>query len=504
MEISKHNVFTTKLKLLLLILVTMSTCKCHTHGSRANQAETLMSFRHSRTRIHTQLNTINEKPVMKTSFNEVKTDDNGRTMEDDYIKAGLPGQPLSKGLSFKQFAGYINVDSFNGRNLFYYFVEAHHQPSTKPLVLWLNGGPGCSSLGVGAMLEIGPFGVNADGKTLYSRQFAWNRVANVLFLESPAGVGFSYSNTTSDYGLSGDKRTAEDSYVFLVNWFKRFPHYKNHDFYIIGESYAGFYIPELADIITKKNVKDHSTSNINFKGIMIGNGIMNSDTDDKGFNDYLWSHALISDETYQKLTRDCGNNNNSKYCQSLEEELGEEIGNIDFYNIYGPTCTPLPDGIMVRKKHHRRYGGVDPCEEEYVEHYLNLASVQKAFHANVTKLSHRWETCSNLIGEWKDSPTTMFPIYKRLIALGLRILLYSGDVDAVVPVSGTRYSIDAMNLTVIKPWRFWTDARKQVAGYKVVYNGLTFATVRGAGHEVPRFQPHQAFALLKMFLADRD
>ncbi|XP_023730140.1 putative serine carboxypeptidase-like 23 [Lactuca sativa] len=502
---SKHNVFTTKLKLLLLILVTTTTCKCHTHGSRANQAETLMSFRRSRTRTHTQLNTINEKQVMETSFSEViKTDDNGRTMEDDYIKAGLPGQPLSKGLSFKQFAGYINVDSFNGRNLFYYFAEAHHQPSTKPLVLWLNGGPGCSSLGVGAMLEIGPFGVNADGKTLYSRRFAWNRVANVLFLESPAGVGFSYSNTTSDYGLSGDKRTAEDSYVFLVNWFKRFPHYKNHDFYIIGESYAGFYIPELADIITKKNVKSHSTSNINLKGIMIGNGIMNSDTDDKGFNDYLWSHALISDETYQKLTRDCGYNNNSNYCHSLEEELGEEIGNIDFYNIYGPTCTPLPDGIMVRKKHHRRSGGVDPCEEEYVEHYLNLASVQKAFHANLTKLSHRWETCSNLIGEWKDSPSTMFPIYKRLISLGLRILLYSGDVDAVVPVSGTRYSIDAMNLTVIKPWRFWTDATKQVAGYKVVYNGLTFATVRGAGHEVPRFQPHQAFGLLKMFLEDRN
>ncbi|CAH1414986.1 unnamed protein product [Lactuca virosa] len=106
---------------------------------------------------------------------------------------------------------------------------------------------------------------------------------------------------------------------------------------------------------------------------------MNSDTDDKGFNDYLWSHALISDETYQKLTRDCGYNNNSNYCQSLEEELGEEIGNIDFYNIYGPTCTPLPDGIMVRKKHHRRSGGVDPCEEEYVEHYLNLAISRDRF-----------------------------------------------------------------------------------------------------------------------------
>ncbi|GKA21579.1 putative serine carboxypeptidase-like protein 23 [Tanacetum coccineum] len=498
----KHNVFLATLELLLLLLVTITTCKCQPHGLRANQAETLMSFRRSKNRA--QANTNIESLINEGGLNDMKTDNNGRKMEDDFMKEGLPGQPLTKGLMFKQYAGYINVDSFKGRSLFYYFVEALDEPSTKPLVLWLNGGPGCSSLGVGAMLEIGPFGVNPDGKTLYSRRFSWNKVANVLFLESPAGVGFSYSNTSSDYNLSGDKRTAEDSYVFLVNWFQRFPHYKKHEFYIIGESYAGFYIPELADVITKKNVKAHSSSIINLKGIMIGNGVMNDDTDDKGFTDYLWSHALISDELYKNIAQHCGYANNSDYCTNLEDEVGEEIGDIDFYNIYGPTCNPLPEGLTVRKRRNRRSGGMDPCEGEYVENYLNLPQVQKAFHANVTKLSHRWETCSKLIVHWKDSPTTMFPIYKRLIALGLRILLYSGDVDAVVPVSGTRYSIDAMNLKVVKPWRFWTDATKQVAGYRVVYDGLTFATVRGAGHEVPRFQPHQAFALLKMFLANRE
>ncbi|XP_076885732.1 serine carboxypeptidase II-3-like [Bidens hawaiensis] len=309
------------------------------------------------------------------------------------------------------------------------------------------------------MIEIGPFGVNPDGKTLYTRRYSWNKVANILFLESPAGVGFSYSNTTSDYDMSGDKRTAVDSYAFLVNWFRRFPHYKNNDFFIIGESYAGFYIPELADVIIKKNKEGHASSIINIKGVMVGNGIMNEDTDNKGFNDYLWSHALISDEIYTKLTQNCSNAAvNSEYCNSLEE-LGEEIGDIDFYNIYGPTCPRLPHGLIVRKKRH---SGLDPCEGNYVEAYLNLPNVQKAFHANVTKLSYPWATCSKLIVKWKDSPKTMLPIYKRLIASGLRILLYSGDVDAVVPVCGTRYSIDAMNLKVIKPWRFWTDAAKQV------------------------------------------
>ncbi|KAF9590901.1 hypothetical protein IFM89_000157 [Coptis chinensis] len=87
----------------------------------------------------------------------------------------------------------------------------------------------------GAMQELGPFRVASDGKTLHQNPYAWNKVANVLFLESPAGVGFSYTNTTSDLKNSGDKMTADDNYVFLLNWLKRFPEYKDRDFYISRE-----------------------------------------------------------------------------------------------------------------------------------------------------------------------------------------------------------------------------------------------------------------------------
>ncbi|XP_028102086.1 serine carboxypeptidase-like 26 [Camellia sinensis] len=99
-------------------------------------------------------------------------------------------------------------------------IRTHHQYGVSEI---LKSGPGCSSLGMGAMTEIGPFGVNPDGKMLYTRTHAWNKVANILFVESPAGVGFSYSNTTSDYKVTADKRTAQDAYTFLINWFKRYP-----------------------------------------------------------------------------------------------------------------------------------------------------------------------------------------------------------------------------------------------------------------------------------------
>lgn len=97
-------------------------------------------------------------------------------------------------------------------------------------------------------------------------------VANVLFLESPAGVGFSYSNTSSDYENVGDKRTAEDSYAFLVNWLERFPQYKNSDFFITGESYAGHYVPQLAYTIIAQNKITNQTK-INLKGIAVSSSL---------------------------------------------------------------------------------------------------------------------------------------------------------------------------------------------------------------------------------------
>nr|GEW56363.1 putative peptidase S10, serine carboxypeptidase, alpha/beta hydrolase fold protein [Tanacetum cinerariifolium] len=162
----------------------------------------------------------------------------------------LPGQPA--GADFDQYSGYVTVDPDHGKALFYYFTESPINSSTNPLLLWLQGGQGCSSLGYGAMMELGPFRVNADSKTLSRNKYAWNNISNVLFLESPVGVGFSYSNTSSDY-KTGDAQIAKDSYAFLLNWLERFPEYKKRDLYIAGEEYAAHYISQLAQLILRKN-----------------------------------------------------------------------------------------------------------------------------------------------------------------------------------------------------------------------------------------------------------
>ncbi|KAJ4979108.1 hypothetical protein NE237_009888 [Protea cynaroides] len=431
-----------------------------------------------------------------TSFSIPKDQEKDRITE-------LPGQPAN--VNFAQYSGYVAVDEKAGRALFYWLVEAPvtRLPQLKPLVLWLNGGPGCSSVAYGFAEELGPFRIHPDGKTLFSNPFAWNSEANVLFLESPAGVGFSYSNTTSDLYTAGDQRTAEDSYTFLVNWFEKFPQYKHRDFYIAGESYAGHYVPQLSQIVHQRN-KGIENPVINFKGFLVGNAVTDDYHDYVGTFEYWWTHGLISDETYRTLNVTCDFQSSmhpSDACNQALNVASTEQGNIDPYSIFTPPCNDTSSLRHNLRGHYpwmlRAY---DPCTENHSRVYFNLPEVQKAIHANVTGIPYPWDTCGNITGNyWADSPLSMLPIYRELIAAGLKIWVYSGDTDSVVPVTATRYSIDALELPTITSWYPWYD-NGMVGGWSQVYKGLTFVTVTGAGHEVPLHRPRQALILFKNFL----
>ncbi|KAD6795281.1 hypothetical protein E3N88_06177 [Mikania micrantha] len=407
----------------------------------------------------------------------------------------LPGQP--KCSKFNQYSGYVTVDPHHGRALFYYFAEATHKSSEKPLVLWLNGGPGCSSIGGGTMMELGPFRVNKDGKTLSLNKYSWNKVGNMLFLESPAGVGFSYSNRSSDYESTGDSQTAKDSYTFLINWLERFPEYKTRDFYITGESYAGHYIPQLAQLILRSNHRrndDDNSTFINLKGIAIGNAYIDDETQGKGRHDFLWSRSMVSDEIHDGIVKNCDYSWNSVLSDICKAYINQEnyiVGNVFAYEIYAPLCF---NGTSAKTT------GFDPCTQDYIESYMNNPQVQKSLHANLTNLPGHWQDCNeDIFNNWSDQPFTMLPTIQRLMESGIRFWIYSGDIDSIVPVTTTQYAIKKLNSSIKTPWYPWY-LNGEVGGYVVEYENLTFLTVRGAGHFVPSYQPDRALALFSSFL----
>ncbi|XP_072961362.1 serine carboxypeptidase-like 45 [Typha angustifolia] len=423
--------------------------------------------------------------------------------------AKLPGQPQ---VSFNQYSGYITVDDLKHRALFYYFAEAEIDPSTKPLVLWLNGGPGCSSVGVGAFSENGPF--RPSGQVLVKNEYSWNKEANMLFLESPAGVGFSYSSDSSYYEGVDDKMTARDNLIFVKRWIAKFPQYKDRDLYITGESYAGHYVPQLAQAMVEFNKKEKL---FNLKGIALGNPVLEFSTDFNSRAEFFWSHGLISDSTYRLFTAAC---NYSRYvseyyrgslspiCSKVMTQVTKETSRfVDKYDVTLDVClsSVLSQSKILRPQQVGEH--IDVCVEDETVNYLNRRDVQAALHARLTGVA-RWAVCSSVLEyELLNLQIPTVPIVGSLIKSGIQVLVYSGDQDSVIPLTGSRTLVhklaNELGLRTLIPYRVWFEG-KQVGGWTQVYeNGLSFATIRGASHEAPFSQPERSLVLFRSFLAGR-
>ena len=133
----------------------------------------------------------------------------------------LPGMNDNKPFPFKMYSGYLQVAS-STRNLHYIYVESRKDPKNDPLLIWFNGGPGCSSL-LGWIQEHGPYVVEDGETTFHENAYSWNKEANVLYIESPVGVGYSYSLLSGDHNYT-DKQTGVDNLNAIVYFlFFKFP-----------------------------------------------------------------------------------------------------------------------------------------------------------------------------------------------------------------------------------------------------------------------------------------
>jgi cathepsin A (carboxypeptidase C) len=151
-------------------------------------------------------------------------------------------------------------------------IYQYRTPSTDPLVLWLTGGPGCSSE-LALLVENGPCEIpNGSGqKTPTKNANGWNQFANLLYIDQPAGTGFSTANL-SGYDSNEDE-VSTDLYHFMIDFIQAFPQYANNDFYITGESYAGHFVPATSHRIWLGNKNKESPTHINLKGLAVGNGL---------------------------------------------------------------------------------------------------------------------------------------------------------------------------------------------------------------------------------------
>merc|ERR1711865_1188654 len=219
------------------------------------------------------------------------------------------------------YAGYLPVEA-GAKELFYWYHEATSDASTKPLVLWLNGGPGCSSLG-GMFTENGPYVLDSH-LNITLNPFSWNKVANMLYIEQPAGVGFSHPAAPTN-----DSVTAADTHSALVAFLAKHPELKGRKFYIAGESYGGHYIPNTAKAVLEANAKADEQDKINLVGFAVGNGYTDWKLD---FNANVQNgrfHALSSQELYETADKACNGSFARCFWPNPNHECPDASGDAD-------------------------------------------------------------------------------------------------------------------------------------------------------------------------------
>ncbi|XP_041966940.1 lysosomal protective protein-like [Alosa sapidissima] len=430
------------------------------------------------------------------------------------LVSNLPG--LAENPSFKHYSGYVQAGQ--GKYFHYWFVESQNNPSTDPVILWLNGGPGCSAM-EGMLSENGPFHLRDDG-TVYINPYSWNQVANVLYLESPAGVGFSYS-TSGNYATS-DPQVAEDNYEALQNFFSKFPSFLSNDFYVFAESYGGVYGPSLAQKIVS------NPGSINFKGMGIGNGMSSYALNDNSLLYFGYYHGLLAESLWSDLNQQCCTggscnfySNSNTNCQNSVYQalyLIQDVG-LNIYNLYGQCYGGAPMSSYAGRyaadmSNLFRESGFSfkPLEEVAIPgnpmcingtamyEWLNNPNVRAALH--IPSSVQSWELCSHTVGSlYQRTYKDMTWFYQILLQQDLQLLVYNGDVDMACNFLGGKWFVESLNQQVVSQYQPWYY-QDQIAGYIQQYEKITFMTVKGSGHMVPQYKPGPALQMLKNYLAN--
>lgn len=382
------------------------------------------------------------------------------------------------------------------------FFESRNDPENDPVVLWLNGGPGCSSL-TGLFFELGPASIDENIKIIQNPH-SWNSNASVIFLDQPVNVGYSYSGEA----VSDTVAAGKDVYALLTLFFKQFPEYASQDFHIAGESYAGHYIPVFASEILA-----HKKRNINLQSLLIGNGL---------------TDPLTQYEYYKPMA--CGEGGypavlDESSCRSMENALPRCLSMVESCYSSESVWTCVPASIYCnnallapyQRTGQNVYDVRGKCEDntglcykglDYVSQWLNKESVREALGAEVDD----YDSCNMDInrnflfhGDW------MQPYHRLVPGLleQLPVLIYAGDADFICNWLGNKAWADALEWPGHKEYAAATmedlkivDGESQGEKFGEVKSSgnFTFMRIFGAGHMVPLDQPESGIEFFNRWL----
>ncbi|KAH9493007.1 hypothetical protein Btru_022914 [Bulinus truncatus] len=388
-------------------------------------------------------------------------------------------------------AGFITVNKTLGNHLFFWFFP-NEKNSSAPLLIWLNGGPGVSSM-FGLLWENGPIEIcteiseNCHYKT---RQHSWSQHFSMLYIDSPVGAGYSFTES----GTSGERVTqqgvSEDLYSFVEQFYALFPDYKKKELYIGGQSYAGKYVPYLALLIhTKKQAR---LSDIPLTGIYLGGPLFDPPTQSPAYFSYLYSMGAIS---YQQMIH------NQDVVANLFKDF--ENGRIKVDGLSSLFNILVPD---VGLDSNDNYVTGEKGNYKITKRIMSSPAFREAVHVSDQPF---FAVNARIFNKFV---TDVFVSAKSKMAVlmdNYKVLIFTGDTDVIV----NSIMVDTALLTT--PWSnqlkynassrtpWWSpsgEAGPELWGFYTFVGQFCRVSVRGAGHQTPHDQPVSTVGMMRQFV----
>ncbi|XP_054157696.1 venom serine carboxypeptidase-like [Oppia nitens] len=416
-----------------------------------------------------------------------------RAAQQASLVTGLPDAP-----NITSYSGYLTVNKKFKSNMFFWYFPALNKDKKAPLLLWLQGGPGGSSL-LGLFIENGPLVLDKHLKASL-RQYTWAQEFSMLFIDNPIGAGFSY--TQNDLGYAKNQSdVANNLYTALQQFFILFPNERLNDFYITGESYAGKFVPALAYKIHTEG----KASNINLKGIVLGNGLTDPITQFV-FGEQLFQLGLI-DENQKNVFLDKEHKlqnliKNKQYIEAFN--IIDWIFNKDILDFGGyPNSTSYLKNITGLTYYYNYLLDTQPDDMTYYSKYLDIPATRQAIHVgNVQFGSSLIKVRTSLKNDYIQSVKPLMPT----LLDNYKVLLYTGNLDIIVSAPATENYIQTIQWSKTQQYsraqRVIWKVDNQIVGYVKQVDRFVQAVVRNVGHLVPHEAPKAAHNLITRFVRD--
>ncbi|CAI5760214.1 unnamed protein product [Candida verbasci] len=409
------------------------------------------------------------------------------------------------------YSGQILINKTSNTNYFFWKVE-NKESSNNHLTFWFNGGPGCSSM-EGALMENGPFKVKSDSSGVYPNDGSWHKVSNMVYVDQPGGVGLS---TTDKY--YSDLNQVRDYFLkFLQSYFEIFPEDSTKDIYLAGESYAGQYIPYIADGVMKSEFSHK------LKGLLIGNGSVSPIQQSLSFLPLYIKLGLFSKDSYgYDIVRE-----KHDKCEKIVEKIDETFndGLMNEYETNRTYCSSMlsdlknftlnltaPEGQQCVDIYNYKLrdsypscGSNIPTDKAKVYKFLNDEKVQTLLHV---EHKSEWVTCNANVSDHFNNLVVLPAVHllPNLIE-NLNVILFSGGNDIVCNTKGALLYLNKLEWNGSKGF---TKSREdyvfddEVVGWILEDRGLKFFEIFDASHMVPWDKPIVSRNLLEELIKDSE